>query len=41
LRGTLWHPFAKIRIPADAPGILLEVDSWLESQIKKGLVKEL
>lgn len=38
----LYHPFVKIHIPTGHPGVQLEkVDSWLQSQIDAGLVKEL
>jgi len=36
----LYHPFQSIHIPGP-PGIELERDSWLDSQIGVGLIKEL
>lgn len=42
MKVELYHPFAKVRIPLGPPGVLLELpDSWLDSQIGVGLVKEL
>ena len=42
IHATMWHPFANVYIPTGPPGIILEEpDSWLESQIGAGLIKEL
>jgi hypothetical protein len=37
----MYHPFARVMIPTTAPGVELDRDSWLDSQIGAGLVKEL
>ncbi len=42
VRAIMHHPFAKVDIPLGPPGIQLDADdSWLKSQIDRGLVKEL
>lgn len=38
---AMWHPFARVHIPVGSPGVILEVDSWLKSQLDRGLIKEL
>lgn len=39
---AMYHPFAKVRIPTGSPGVEFEtVDSWLQSQIDRGLIKAL
>lgn len=38
---AMHHPFQRILIPTNPPGVYLDRDSWLDSQIGAGLVKEL
>lgn len=38
---VLHHPFQKVSIPVDLPGVQLERDGWLDSQINAGLIREL
>lgn len=39
---AMYHPFARVSIPTDPPGVQLDADdSWLKSQLAGGLVKEL
>ena len=38
----MYHPFARVNIPTDPPGVQLDADdSWLKSQLARGLVREL
>jgi TATA-binding protein-associated factor Taf7 len=37
-RQRMWHPFQQVYISAEPKE--LELDSWLESQIEVGLIKE-
>jgi len=39
-RVNLYHPFQRVMV-GPYPGVHLELDSWLESQIERGLIKEL
>ena len=39
-RVTLWHPFQRAKIYLGSPGTLLDEDSWLISQMERGLVRE-
>ena len=38
-RVNLYHPFQRVMV-GPHPGVHLELDSWLESQIERGLIKE-
>ena len=35
----LFHPFQKVYIPVEPPGVQLTKDSWLETQLERGLVR--
>lgn len=39
VRVNMYHPFERVSIPTAPPGVILEGDSWLESQIEAGLIK--
>lgn len=41
VRVQQYHPFQKVYIPMGSPGVMLEEDSWVNSQIKRGLIKKL
>ncbi len=41
IRVDMYHPFERVKIPKAPPGVILEGDSWLESQIDAGLIKVL
>lgn len=36
-----WHPFQSKSIPVGGDGVILEMDNWLECQVKAGLVREI
>jgi len=40
VKNELYHPFQRVKIHASSPGVILELDSWLKSQIERGLIKE-
>jgi len=38
----MYHPFAQVNIPTTPPGVQLDADdSWLKSQLDRGIIKEL
>lgn len=39
-RAPQFHPFQRVLIPTGSPGVILEMDSWVDCQIKAGIVKE-
>ena len=37
---NLWHPFQKVYVTMGMPGVMLTEDSWLKSQIERGLIRK-
>ena len=38
VKNDIYHPFQKVRVTG-YPGVILELDSWLECQLERGLVQ--